>query len=466
MRSTITIVGFVVMLFKSLFADGCFSFEQTLRIDYYRTGTSDQEIISLDACYVEGAWPGSCTCLIDSLDLGNNRVQVLDKSSGDLMFSSGYNTIFEEWSSTREARDGVFRTCHESVRFPLPRRPFTLVFKTRTSQGGFKTTAKFEIDPQSRWVNRESRPSGFIVHAIQNSGPAAEKVDLVFLGDGYRLDEMDKYHRDVERAVAALFFVEPFQRRQHDFNVWAVDVISSESGIDEPRSDRWRATALAASYNSLDSPRYVLPADNRAVRDCAAAAPYDAIAVLVNSPRYGGGGIYNQFAVSFTASQPPDPDWWCDYVFVHEFGHSFAGLGDEYYSSQVSYLDYYPPGVEPWEPNLTSLLDPQHVKWGDRILPGIPIPTPWEKAAYDSLGALVQTLQPGHPDYEARTAEMQSLLESAFYANRVGCFEGAGYAATGLYRPAINCRMFSKSLVPFCPVCQQAIERMIDTFVR
>jgi hypothetical protein len=158
--------------------------------------------------------------------------------------------------------------------------------------------------------------------------------------------------------------------------------------------------------------------------------------------------------------------WWPDYVFVHEFGHSFAGLGDEYYSSDVAYTDFYPADVEPWEPNLTALLEGRDLKWGHLVADGTPIPTPWEKALYDSLVTVRGDLDTESATYDEDVAkidaERSGILEESAYSGKVGAFEGAGYASEGVYRPALDCRMFSKSLAPFCPVCMEAIERMID----
>jgi len=464
-RCSALIAGIVVGVISHLMATpfGLFFNDQTLRVDYFRTGTAEQENISIDVLRTEGQWPGSRTQLVDRLDRGNHRVQIVHKDDSRILFSQGYNTIFQEWQSTEPARQGIFRTFHESVRTPMPNQPVVLRFESRNRFGQFETVAETTIDPQAKNINREVRPPLAPVCSFVQNGLPSEKVDLVFLGDGYRPEEMEKYHRDTERAIASLFQNEPFKSRAKDFNVWVVDVCSVDAGIDEPCRSLWRSTALGTSYNALDSPRYILTIDNCAVRDFAAAAPYDAIAILVNSPRYGGGGIFNQFAISFTGNAPGEPDWWCDYVFVHEFGHSFAGLADEYYSSQISYLDYYPENTEPWEPNITAVLDTNNIKWAGLMDPATPVPTPWDKCRYDSLSALVQRLDAGHVDYKNGIAEMQAILRNPDVAGKIGCFEGAGYASRGLFRPAIDCRMFSKSMAPFCSVCQQAIEQVIDS---
>ena len=247
-----------------------------------------------------------------------------------------------------------------------------------------------------------------------------------------------------------------------------IPLISKDSGIDEPRKNIWKDTALGASYNSLDSPRYILSLQNKRIRDTASNVPYDQIYILINSNRYGGGGIYNWFSTCITGSEKESQAWWPIYVFVHEFGHAFGGLGDEYYSTGVAGSEFYLPGVEPWEPNITALVDTSKIKWGNFIEKGTPIPTPWAKVKYDSLTNLIGKLDPDSADYNTKYEnlynDMTLLLKSDTYANKVGCFEGAGYAAIGLYRPAVDCRMFSKSLTNFCPVCKATIEKVIDFY--
>jgi len=286
------------------------------------------------------------------------------------------------------------------------------------------------------------------------------------MGDGYKKQQLGKFHKDIRRYAKQLFNTQPFKDRNKDFNIWLIDVESQESGIDEPRKNKWRHTALGTSYNSLDSPRYVLTLANKDLRDIAALVPYDQIYILINSPRYGGGGIFNLYSVSYTGSEPRMPEWWSDYVFVHEFGHTFGGLADEYYTSDVSYDEFYLPGVEPWEPNITRLLDKETPKWKDLIAPGTPIPTPWAKAEFDSLGIILRQHKRDTPEYIRVEKQMKEILKISENRFAVGCFEGAGYAFTGIYRPSLDCRMFSKSLVEFCPVCQQAINKVIDMYTR
>jgi hypothetical protein len=232
----------------------------------------------------------------------------------------------------------------------------------------------------------------------------------------------------------------------------------------------WKANVLGNRYHTFGSARYVLTTDNTSVRDVAGAAPYDFICILINDTRYGGGGIYNLYATTYTREESKGQEWQRDYVYVHEFGHSFAGLGDEYYSSSTGYTDFYKPGVEPWEPNVTALRDPNNVKWKSLLSPGIQIPTPWEKAAYDSISAEQGKLDRLASDYYVKREpfyqKLTAIRTNPAHRNKVGAFEGAGYSAKGLYRPSVDCRMFSLSLVAFDPVCTAGIIRMIDFYAR
>ncbi len=443
---------------------------KTLRVDYFHTGTATTETISLDQVYEEGPWAGSQVNLIDTLNLGKYLVKVFDTQTNRLIYSRGFSSIYGEWETTQEAKDGITRTFHESVLLPLPKRKIQMVIAKRDRWMIFHDIFSTVIDPHSRFVNREKRAPDFKVIILHESGPPSQKVDFLLLGDGYTKDELGKFRKDAERWKKVILSTSPFKEHARDINIRAIEVISQDSGIDEPRKNLWRNTALSCSYNSLDSPRYILSLDNKAIRDVASAAPYDFIYILVNSKRYGGGGIYNLYATGMTGVENPDLDWHVEYMFTHEFGHSFAGLGDEYYTSSVSYLDFYPKGVEPWEPNITALVNPKNLKWKAFVEEGTPIPTPWPKAQYDSLEAIRRSWDRSKPGYYEKWVKIikqqKQIIHQAKYWGKVGAFEGAGYSSKGLYRPFMDCRMFSLSTVPFDPVCRAAIERVIKFYAK
>lgn len=445
--------------------------EKTLRVDLYHTGTKGIETFSLDRCYAEGEWPGSRVNLLDTLNLGEYLVRVYDKSSTALIYSRGYSTIFNEWQTTDDALAGIYHTFHETVRLPYPKHTIQLTLSRRDKNMDFHEIYSVVIDPNSpTTVNREARPSPFRASGLMENGSPSEKVDLVIIGDGYRKEDLPKFRSDAKHFNDVMFATQPFKKRKNDFNVWIVEAISSDSGIDKPDKNVWKNTALGTMYNTFGSARYVLTEENRALRDIAASAPYDFILILVNDNRYGGGGIYNLYTTCFASTDAPGMEWQRDYVYVHEFGHSFGGLGDEYYSSQISYNDFYTKGVEPWEPNLSALTDKGNLKWKSFLTTGVEIPTHWPKSAYDSLGRERSKLDRLAPDYYTKRAPIyeseQRILTNPTYTGIVGAFEGAGYMSEGIYRPSVDCRMFSLSLVDFDPVCSAAIMRVIDAYSR
>jgi hypothetical protein len=442
----------------------------TLRVDLFHTGNATTEFVTLDRVRVEGAWPGSRTQLLDRTNLGKYFVEVVDLETQETLYSRGFATIYGEWETTGPAAAGEMRTIAEAVRIPEPRRPIQIRLRKRAGDQSFREIWQTTIDPTSRHVARaeiQERP----VWAVFENGDPAVKVDLLILGDGYAADEMEKYRVDVERMAGHLFAHEPFASRKSDFNVRAIDTPAPLSGISRPRSGVFRDTPLGTSYNSLDSERYVLTLDDRAWRDIAAAAPYDSVIILVNNEKYGGGGIYGLYATAAVDSG------FAPYLMVHEFGHSFAGLGDEYYTSDVAYEDFQGEMTEPWEPNITALNDPEHLKWGDLVADGTPLPTPWEKTSYEEASLVYQEKRRelragGAPEtaveelFHEVQREMTARLGAEEFAGKVGAFEGASYQAEGLYRPRVDCIMFTRNEVGFCPVCSRAIEEVIDLYAR
>ncbi len=449
----------------------CYFLDKTMRVDLYHTGTKGQETISLDRVYEEGEWPGTRTQLVDPLNLGEYFMRVYDLASAQLIFSRGYSAYFNEWQTTDEAMGGIFRTFQETVRFPFPKKPVQVTVSRRDKQMVFHEIFSTTIDPNAApQVHREPHAPLYKSTKLIDNGPSQNKVDLLILPDGYTKDQMEKFHSDARHFAEVLLGTSPFKERKKDFNVWIIDVESRQSGIDKPDANEWRDNALGTTYNTFGSARYVLTEENRVLRDIASAVPYDAIIMLVNDNRYGGGGIYNLYETCYAQTDIKGMEWQMDYVFVHEFGHSFAGLGDEYYTSQVAYNDFYSKGIEPWEPNLTALNDPANLKWKDLVSKGTPLPTPWEKAKFDSLESARAKFDRLAPDYygkrEPLYKQAQEILKNSPYAGKVGAFEGAGYVSKGVDRPAIDCRMFSLSLVGFDPVCSAAIERMIDYYTK
>jgi len=441
---------------------------RTLRFDYYHSGTAGEEHVSLDRLRLSGEWPGSRTRLLDDLGLGKYYFSVVDPATQQVLYSRGFASIYGEWETTGEARTG-WRTFHESQRFPEPRHPVQLVLKKRAADGTFRDIYSLLIDPADRAVDRSPVLAQGTLWTLVDNGPPAGKVDLLVLGDGYTAAQAEEFRRDAERLTGVLLATPPFDRRRDDFNVRALLAPAAESGVTDPRAGHWNRTPLGLSYNAFDSERYVLTYLNRELREIAAQAPYDALILLANNRKYGGGGIFNLWTTAAAKSAE------AAYLVVHEFGHSFAGLGDEYYTSQVSYENFTPPGSEPWEPNITALLDPATLEWRDLVAADTPLPTPWEQERYDEASLAYQQKRQELRDAGATEEAMEELfdevrsitapmLESEPFAGQVGAFEGAGYQAKGLYRPAVDCIMFTRNPQTFCPVCSRAVERVIDLY--
>ena len=443
---------------------------RTMRLDYFHTGGLGREIVALDRVVSDGPWAGSLSRLLDDLNLGSYLFEVADPETNRVLYSRGFASLYGEWETTDESKT-VARTFHESLRFPWPKRPVQLVLKKRGPDGLFHELWATRVDPGSRFVNAADAAPAGKVWTILESGPPTEKVDLVILGEGYTAAELPKFHADARRLVEKLFATEPFKSRKGDFNVRAIDLPSAESGVNRPHLAKFRRTPVSAEYNIFDSERYLLTYDNRALRDALSAAPYEFVEILVNEKQYGGGGIFN-----FQATASVDTAF-ADYVFVHEFGHHFAGLADEYYMSPVAYTEAAPDRPEPWEPNVTALRDPARLKWSDLSDAGTPVPTPWDKETYETKAKeylekrreLIRHKAP-EAEFDALFREQQKaetpLLAGMRYSGKVGAFEGASYQAKGLYRGQTDCIMFTRDEVGFCKVCRRAIERMIDLYAR
>jgi hypothetical protein len=444
---------------------------ETMRLDYFHTaGPRAGETFALDQVVNDGPWAASLTQLVDGSNLGQYLFEVRDQT-GAVLYSRGFGSIFGEWETTAEAKT-AHRTFHESLRFPWPRQPVKVTVHKRQKDNRFGPVWTVDVDPASRFVNRAPlrAHAGRVVPIIDN-GPPTQKVDLLVISEGYTATEMPKFQADAKRMLDALFAEEPFKSRRGDFNVRALELPSAESGVNRPNAGVFKRTPLGTQYNIFDSERYMLTLDNRALRDAASAAPYEFIEILANEKTYGGGGVFNDHATASVDSA------FSHYVFVHEFGHHFAALGDEYDTSDVAYETGASDRPEPWEPNITALKDPAQLKWKDLVTPGTPLPTPWNKQDFEKHSAGIQERRREIRQRKAPEEEMDALFreqqnfEEKFLAamkhgQAVGAFEGAGYEAKGLYRPQADCIMFTRDPVGFCQVCRRAISRVIDMYSR
>ena len=437
----------------------------TWRLDFFHTGGQGLEVFSVDKALVEPLpWSGTASSDLDRTGFGSYRFEVRD-TTGRMLFSRGFSPIYAEWTTTEEASH-MHRTFHESLRFPEPRSIVDILVFKRDKANRFIEAWRTRLDPADQFIDR-STPQAHTALEVEHNGDPATKVDVLFLGDGYTAAECRaKFAKDARRMADAMFAVEPYKRRRKDFNIWGICPPSPQSGISRPSTGVNIASPLGATYDVFGSERYVLTMDNRAFRTIASWAPYDFATILVNNDTYGGGGLYNIYSTVAV-----DNDW-ASYLFVHEFGHHFAGLADEYFTSPVA---YQPPEkiIEPWEPNVTALLDRRNLKWRDLATRGVPIPTPWPKEEFEKYSRALQVRRARLRADRRPESEMTALFReemafdstlfaSAKHARDAGAFQGANYDAKAFYRPAIDCIMFTRDNVPFCPVCRKTIEQVID----
>ena len=395
--------------------------EKSLRIDYYLSGDASQTVVSFAKLKKEPFWAGNRENLIDPFNYGNYKILVYDKESDKLIYSKGFCTLFQEWQTTAEAHE-LKRNYYQVNTIPFPKMPVRFEIHMREKGSKFSKIFEYSIDPDNYFILNE-KPIECKVTKIHGDSKPDESVDVAFIAEGYTLYEMDKFRTDVKRMAKYLFSTPPFEKYIDKFNIWAVEAISEESGTDIPGEMIYRKTALNSSFYTFDIARYLTTTDLKSIYDYAANVPYDQVYVLINSERYGGGGIYNHYSACTSDHE------FTRNVLVHEFGHGFAGLADEYYSSAVAYEDFYPLDIEPWEPNITTLVDFDS-KWKDMIDKETPVPTPPKEK----------------------------------FVKTIGVFEGGGYMAKGVYRPYIDCRMNTNEASDFCPVCQRAISRMIEYY--
>jgi hypothetical protein len=460
-------VGIEVVNQGNISFDNYFT-DKTMRLDYFHSGTATQEHFAIDRVVSDGLWSGSKKSLIDDLNLGLYYFEVIEKESKVLLYSMGFASVFGEWQTIPDAAEN-WGTFSESIRFPWPRKPVTVIMKKRDASNKFVQIWNADIDPYSRQVNPADIIHNNKVDIIVENGPADQKVDVVILGDGYSNDEMEKFRKDATRLSVFLMGAEPFRSRSKDFNIRAVETPAVSSGVSKPHHGIFKRTPLSVHYSSFDSERYALTYNNRTVRDVASQVPYDLMVILVNERTYGGGGIYNLYTTVSADNK------FAEYIMIHEFGHHMAALADEYYTSSVSY-EMPKVTVEPWESNITALFDKSNLKWKDLVENGTPVPTPWNKDEFDKAGYAIQKER----DSLRKAMVSENVMEDLFtrqmdqenkyfaaekYRDKVGAFEGAGYLAKGLYRPQIDCIMYTRHLV-FCKVCARSMEKVIDHYVK
>jgi hypothetical protein len=419
------VVPFLTLLVsQNIFAQNDFDlwFENyALRIDYYLVGDSENQYIYLDDILVEPYWSGSHSSTIDKQVFGTHRIEVYDKLSSTLIFSKGFCTLYQEWQTTLEAQN-LPRAFEQVTRIPFPKQDVVIKLIGRDSEGTYSNLYEFEVDPKSILINRRLVHPVDVIKIVDN-GPFNQRFDLVFIAEGYTAGQIEKFRADAKRFTDYLFAQAPFNQLIESINVWVVEPVSENEGPSNPGKGYWNNSPTHSSFYTFGIERYLTTSRFKRVMDIAANAPGDLVYILANSSEYGGGGIYNHYCLTTTDHELSN------IVFIHELGHGLAGLGDEYYTSDVAYQNFYPLNVEPWEPNLTTLVDFSK-KWGNLMNKSTPIPTPLDEA----------------------------------YMNQIGVFEGGGYMEKSVFRPYIDCRMKSNEAPGFCPVCQKIIISIIETY--
>lgn len=396
---------------------------KTLRMDYSHCGDHQQDEIYFDELLEEPYWGGSKTNLIDTTGYGNYYVNLYDAATNQLIYSRGYSTLFGEWQTTDEAKK-TRRSCSETVVMPFPKNNVRIEITCRDKKGKFVKKFDYNVDVNSYFIKKDRRLE-YPTFDVHYTGNPARRVDIILLPEGYTAEEMEQFKADCKRFAEGLFSFIPYQDHQNLFNIRAVLAPSKESGTDIPGEYIWKNTILNTSFYTFDSERYIMTYDNKSLRDLAANAPYDLIYIIANTQKYGGGAIYNHYGISISGNLHAAK------VYVHEFGHLFAGLGDEYVEIGTSYNEVYPTNVEPWEPNLTTLVNFDK-KWKKLLDKNTPIPTPIDQRNLTKLGV----------------------------------YEGGGYVDKGVYRPRPNCLMNTLSGNDFCPVCTRAIRSQIDFYTK
>ena len=418
--------------------DECFQ-DATLRLDYAFAGNDSHQEIYLRQAYLTSAWAGRRTNLSQPLLEGNGQIRVLDPVTGDCLYANSFSSLFQEWTATEEA-SRVQRAFENSFQVPFPKRPVDIEVTLLDLHGQVSGYLRHPLDPADILI-RPLSSNGLTCKLVHGGGELAQTVDIVILSEGYATADEAKFFQDAGRAADALFSHEPFATRQADFSVRAVFAPSADSGVSVPGKGEWKSTAASAHFDTFYTERYLTTSSVWHIYDLLGTVPFEHVIVLVNTDIYGGGGIYNSLTIMNSDHATFVP------VLVHEFGHAFGGLGDEYFYDD-QFVNQYPADREPWEPNLTTLKDFSS-KWADMIPPGTPVPTPVDSLEKDDVRRIWNTL----------TQEQKDRLSL-----QVGVYEGGGYQSKGVYRPVQECRMKINECERFCPVCSRAIERMIDYY--
>ena len=396
--------------------------DKTLRVDYIFNGNASGQAICLDGLSALPTWAGRKHHLAELPLQGNGQIIMRNAASGKTIYTTSFSSLFQEWLETDEARN-VTKGFENTFLLPYPLQPVEIEITLLDPRRNVRASMKHIVHPNDVLIEQKGNshitPHKYLLH---NDSP--EKcIDVAILAEGYTLQEMHTFSEDADIACKSIFDHEPFKSMKKRFNVVAVASPSTDSGVSVPRLNEWKHTAFGSHFSTFYSDRYLTTSRVKAIHDALAGIPYEHIIILANTEEYGGGGIYNSYTLT-TAHHPMFRP-----VVVHEFGHSFGGLADEYFYDNDVMTDTYPLDIEPWEQNISTQVD-FAAKWKDMLSENTPVPTPAE-------------VSENYP---------------------TGVYEGGGYSAKGIFRPAENCRMRTNEYPAFCPVCQRALRRIIEFY--
>ncbi len=396
--------------------------DKTLRVDYIFNGNASGQAICLDGLSALPTWAGRKHHLAELPLQGNGQIVMRNAASGKTIYTTSFSSLFQEWLETDEARN-VTKGFENTFLLPYPLQPVEIEITLLDPRRNVRASMKHIVHPNDVLIEQKGNshitPHKYLLH---NDSP--EKcIDVAILAEGYTLQEMQAFYEDADIACKSIFDHEPFKSMKKRFNVVAVASPSTDSGVSVPRLNEWKHTAFGSHFSTFYSDRYLTTSRVKAIHDALAGIPYEHIIILANTEEYGGGGIYNSYTLT-TAHHPMFRP-----VVVHEFGHSFGGLADEYFYDNDVMTDTYPLDIEPWEQNISTQVD-FAAKWKDMLSENTPVPTPAE-------------VSENYP---------------------TGVYEGGGYSAKGIFRPAENCRMRTNEYPAFCPVCQRALRRIIEFY--
>lgn len=396
--------------------------DKTLRVDYIFNGNASGQAICLNGLSALPTWAGRKHHLAELPLQGNGQIVMRNAASGKTIYTTSFSSLFQEWLETDEARN-VTKGFENTFLLPYPLQPVEIEITLLDPRRNVRASMKHIVHPNDVLIEQKGNshitPHKYLLH---NDSP--EKcIDVAILAEGYTLQEMQTFYEDADIACKSIFDHEPFKSMKKRFNVVTVASPSTDSGVSVPRLNEWKHTAFGSHFSTFYSDRYLTTSRVKAIHDALAGIPYEHIIILANTEEYGGGGIYNSYTLT-TAHHPMFRP-----VVVHEFGHSFGGLADEYFYDNDVMTDTYPLDIEPWEQNISTQVD-FAAKWKDMLSENTPVPTPAE-------------VSENYP---------------------TGVYEGGGYSAKGIFRPAENCRMRTNEYPAFCLVCQRALRRIIEFY--